>query len=233
MSIISYSDDPDEQLETLNSLILKCIERDAPLKRIRVTRPAAPWMKCPTIKDLKKERDTLRYEAHNTRSDTKWDYFRSVRKKLKAAIRTARKAFIEKALYSNKSSEVSSHRILQSSPKPLRFNPDELNGHFAFTAQRTLDVNTTPYVELTELIENLPDDSDDHTRFHISPVIREEVFTAIKHLLDKKTLLLPINSFVFNKLFCCSWVRGNTSKRNLHKLQNLAVLGLRKSQHIS
>ena len=71
MSIISYSDDPDEQLETLNSLILKCIERDAPLKRIRVTRPAAPWMKCPNIKDLKKERDTVRYEAHNTRSDTK------------------------------------------------------------------------------------------------------------------------------------------------------------------
>ena len=66
MSIISYSDDPDEQLETLNSLILKCIERDAPLKRIRVTRPPAPWMKCPNIKDLKKERDTARYEAHNT-----------------------------------------------------------------------------------------------------------------------------------------------------------------------
>ena len=177
MSIISYSDDPDEQLETLNSLILKCIERDAPLKRIRVTRPPAPWMKCPNIKDLKKERDTARYKAHNTRSDTKRDYFRSVRKKLKAAIQTVRKAFIEKALYSNKSSEVWKviHRILQPSPKPLRFNPDELNGHFAFTAQRTLDVNTTPYVELTELIENLPDDSDDHTRFHISPVIREEV----------------------------------------------------------
>ena len=71
MSIISYSDDPDEQLETLNSLTLKCIERDAPLKRIRVTRPPAPWMKCPNIKDLKKERDTARYKAHNTRSDTK------------------------------------------------------------------------------------------------------------------------------------------------------------------
>ena len=71
MSIISYSDDPEEQLETLNSLILKCIERDAPLKRIRVTRPPAPWMKCPNIKDLKEERDTARYEAHNTRSDTK------------------------------------------------------------------------------------------------------------------------------------------------------------------
>ena len=37
----------------------------------------------------------------------------------------------------------------------------------------------------------------------------------IKHLLDKKTLLLPINSFVFSKSFYCSSVWGNTSKRNL------------------
>ena len=61
----------------------------------------------------------------------------------------------------------------------------------------------------------------------------------IKHLLDKKTLLLLINSFVFSKLFYCSSVWGNTSKRNLHKLQlvhNFAarvVLGLRKFDHIS
>ena len=148
MSIISCSDDPDEQLETLNSLILKCIERDAPLKRIRVTGPPVPWMKCPNIKDLQKERDTARYEAHNTPSDTKWACFRSVRNKLKAAIRTPRKAFIEKALYSNKSSEVRKviHRIPMPSPKPLRFNLDELNDHFASTAQRTLNVNVTPYV---------------------------------------------------------------------------------------
>ena len=146
MSIISYSDDPDEQLETLDTLILECIERHAPLKRIRVTGPPVPWMKCPNIRDLQKERDTTRYEAHNTPSDTKWDYFRSVRNKLKAATWTARKAFIGKALYSNQSSEVWKviHRILKPSPKPLRFNPNELNGHFASTAQRTPNVNATP-----------------------------------------------------------------------------------------
>ena len=61
----------------------------------------------------------------------------------------------------------------------------------------------------------------------------------IKHLLDRKTLLLLINSFIFSKLFYCSSVWGNTSKRNLHKLQlvqNFAarvVLGLKKFDHIS
>ena len=54
-----------------------------------------------------------------------------------------------------------------------------------------------------------------------------------------KTLFLLINSFVFSKLFYCSSVWGNTSKRNLHKLQlvqNFAarvVLGLKKFDHIS
>ena len=57
--------------------------------------------------------------------------------------------------------------------------------------------------------------------------------------MDRKTLLLLINSFVFSKLFYCSSVWGNTSKRNLHKLQlvqNFAarvVLGLKRFDHIS
>ena len=76
-------------------------------------------MKCPN-KQTYKRRETL--PDMRLPSDTKWDYFCSVRNKLKAAIRTARKAFIEKTLYSNKPSEVWKviHRILKPSPKPLR-----------------------------------------------------------------------------------------------------------------
>ena len=61
----------------------------------------------------------------------------------------------------------------------------------------------------------------------------------IKHLLDRKTLLLLINAFVFSKLFYCSTVWSNTSKTNVKRLQlvqNFAgriVLGLRKYDHIS
>ena len=60
----------------------------------------------------------------------------------------------------------------------------------------------------------------------------------IKHLLDKETLLLIINSFVFSRLFYCSSVWSNTSVTNIHKLQlvqNFAariILGLRKYDHI-
>ena len=61
----------------------------------------------------------------------------------------------------------------------------------------------------------------------------------IKHLLDKETLLLLINAFVFSKLFYCSTVFSNTSKssvRKLQRVQNFAariILGLRKFDHIS
>ena len=63
----------------------------------------------------------------------------------------------------------------------------------------------------------------------------------IKHLLDRKTLLLLINAFAFafSTLFYCSTVWSNTSKTNVKKLQlvqNFAgriILGLRKDDHIS
>ena len=61
----------------------------------------------------------------------------------------------------------------------------------------------------------------------------------IKHLLDKETLLLLINAFVFSKLFYCSTVWSNTSKSNVRKLQRVQnfaariILGLRKFDHIS
>ena len=63
--------------------------------------------------------------------------------------------------------------------------------------------------------------------------------SGIKHLLDRKSLLLVMNTFVFSKLFYCSTVWASTSQSNVKKLQlvqNFAariMLGLRKYDHIS
>ena len=41
-----------------------------------------------------------------------------------------------------------------------------------------------------------------------------------KHLIDKNTLLLPLlSSLVFSKIYYCSSIWSNTSKRNIKKLQ--------------
>lgn len=184
LAVIYYSDDPDEQLETLNTLVFECLERDGPLRKVRVTRPPAPWMKDPLIKEFQKKRDSARFTAHQTSTDAAWHECRSVRNKLKSAIRTARKAFIEKAFYSNKSREVWKviHRVLKPSARPLRFDPDELNDFFATTAQRTLETRATPIEDLTCLIDNLPDVPSGSMRFQLSPVTSENVLQVIKNV---------------------------------------------------
>ena len=61
----------------------------------------------------------------------------------------------------------------------------------------------------------------------------------VRHLFDKKTLLIILNSLVFSKLFYCSSVWSGTTKQNIHKLQliqNFAARILtnnRKFDHIS
>jgi len=63
--------------------------------------------------------------------------------------------------------------------------------------------------------------------------------SRIKHLLDRKTLLLLINAFVFTKMYYFSTVWANTCQSNIKKLQlvqNFAariVLDLKKFDHIS
>ena len=184
LAVIYYSDDPDEQLETLNTLISECLERQPPLRKVRVTRPSAPWMKDPLIEELQKKRGSVRFTAHQTSTDAARHEFHSVRNRLRSAIRTARKTFIEKALYSNKSREVWKviHRVLKPSARPLRFDPDELNDFFATTAQRTQETRATPTEDLTCLIDNLPDVPSGSMRFQLSPVTSEDVLQVIKNL---------------------------------------------------
>ena len=61
----------------------------------------------------------------------------------------------------------------------------------------------------------------------------------VKHLLDRKTLLLVIHSLVFSRLYYCSSVWSNTSKENVKKLQRVQnfaariLVGLRKYDHVS
>ena len=43
----------------------------------------------------------------------------------------------------------------------------------------------------------------------------------VKHILDRKSLLMAINALVFTKLYYCSTVWENTSKGNVKKLQSI------------
>ena len=67
----------------LNKLILDCIDRHAPPKRTKFTRPPAPWMKQQDIIELQKHCNKYRFLAHNKPNKENWINFSNARNKLK------------------------------------------------------------------------------------------------------------------------------------------------------
>lgn len=126
-------------MELFNELVNQCIERYAPLKRTKITRPPAPWLNTEGIRDLQIKRNVLRHEAQMLRTSDTWGAFREVRSLLWSKIKQARKLFIDRALSSTRPKEIwqTVYRILNPSPQPLRLDVDELNNFFASTAERT------------------------------------------------------------------------------------------------
>ena len=63
----------DDQLETLNKLILSEIDKHAPLVKTKFTRPPAPWMKDIKINTLQRKQDHWGHEAHKNATDENWE----------------------------------------------------------------------------------------------------------------------------------------------------------------
>ena len=59
LALVYSFEDPNEQVDTLNNWILKCIERHARLVKSKFTHPPAPWMKQLDIADLQKNGATI------------------------------------------------------------------------------------------------------------------------------------------------------------------------------
>ena len=70
-------------VDALNYLMKDCLDRHAPLRRVKVSRPPAPWLQTGEIRQLQKDRDQLRAEAYKKGGETSWAAFRDVRNKIK------------------------------------------------------------------------------------------------------------------------------------------------------
>ena len=126
-------DDPNEQISILNDLITGCINRHAPLKKIKFTRPPAPWMKSCNVRKLQIERNELRKRAHTTQNSTIWEKFRDVRNAIKKEIKKAKYKFYRSALSSSKPKEVwrTKHRIIKPNIAKINASPTEINNYFS------------------------------------------------------------------------------------------------------
>ena len=150
-------------VDALNSLTKDCLDRHARLRRVKVTRPPAPWLQTEEIRQLQKDRDQLRAEAHKKGGETSWVAFRDVRNKIKSVVDKARRSLLTNALSSRRPKEVWKviHRVLHPSPKPLREDPEKLNRYFISTATRTLSTNPDSTHDSLDLVRSFPDQADE------------------------------------------------------------------------
>ena len=83
MSAIYGVDDPEEKLEMFNTMLLDCLNKPAPLRRIKITCPPAPWLQDQSIRSLQ---DSCRAELHviqgHPSSKTAWRAYQDSRNEL-------------------------------------------------------------------------------------------------------------------------------------------------------
>ena len=185
LSLIYSFADPNEQLDILQKFFNECLERHAPLRKVKVkvTRPAAPWLTNEIFQSLFAERDRLRKQAHAKTSTTNdWATYRSIRNQIKIRIRQAKKDFVKKALSSNKPKQTWRiiHRILKPSPKPLHFDPDNLNEYFVNTGHHVTGSIANSTDNLLKYIDSLTAHSDkEDYKFRLRNVKRSEIYQEI------------------------------------------------------
>ena len=156
-SLVYTFDEPDDMLDVFNNLIQTCIERHAPIKRCKFTRPPAPWIRDLEISKLKLDCRNARFAAHQTQSDDDWQTFRTIRNSLKSKIKTAKRLFYTTALSSKRPNEVWKfiHRLLNPSRKKINFDAEKLNKHYVTTAQRLLNSKTTSTSNIFDYVNNI------------------------------------------------------------------------------
>ena len=101
MSAVYGVDDPEEQLEMFNTMLLDCLNSHAPLRRVKITRPPAPWLQGQTIRSLQNRCRTERHAIQGQpSSETAWQAYRDSRNELKKTIKKSKRQFVVTALSS-------------------------------------------------------------------------------------------------------------------------------------
>ena len=172
---------PNEMVDLINTLISECLERQAPLKRVKITRLPAPWLDVADIRQLQAERDRLRVDAHNANNDESWAASRAIPRKIKLVIGKAKRSFFMTTISSKRPKQVWRviHRVLNPSTSPPRADPEQLNKYFIATNERTLGTTPDATSDLLELAKSLPEHSQS---FKLCHVTFEDVMKEIHHL---------------------------------------------------
>ena len=96
LNLVYAFDEPDDQVTILNKLVFNCIEKYAPIKRVRLTRPVAPWMKEESIVNLKTPLEHHRHKASVSKEENDRKNYQVTPNKLRNIIKLPKRHFYER-----------------------------------------------------------------------------------------------------------------------------------------
>ena len=128
LSIVYALDDASDQINVLNNLITECIDRHAPLRKVKITRPPSPWMKDLNISMLQRARNKARVNYKNEPSHRHHEELKTIGNQLKRSIKETKRTFLKKLLLNKDSSETWKviTKILHPNSTSVKINPDEV-----------------------------------------------------------------------------------------------------------
>ncbi|XP_047027196.1 uncharacterized protein LOC124635360 [Helicoverpa zea] len=138
------SDDVDHKILIFNNMVNILYNRHAPVKKVRVKRPPAPWM-TELIRIAMRRRDRAFRKFKKDRTDENWSQFKTARNRCNTMIRNAKRRHILNNISSSSSADIwkflgtlgigkSRHLDL---PNTISF--DALNSHFCTSSSSRLD----------------------------------------------------------------------------------------------
>jgi hypothetical protein len=142
---IYESCNPNSMLSKLNSYILTVLNKHAPQKQIKISKPPAPWID-DAIKKLITKRNALYRKSKRTNIPDDILNHALIHKTVKRSIYLAKQNFINKCLTKPNLKKVWNviNRLLKPSCRPITHDINKLNDHFINTSERTTGKTPQP-----------------------------------------------------------------------------------------
>ena len=163
----------------LNKLITDCINIHAPLKRVKLTRPIAPWMHDLKIIELQKELASQLEAYCNHENSINHKNYHNTRNKFLKVMKETKANFLRKALSDKQPTKVwnTVDRILNKKHNRIKLRPSDLNTHFTTLASRLTHKDNEPH-DFTDFLNTVSEETELET-FKIKHTNYNEVWKII------------------------------------------------------
>ncbi|KAJ8735149.1 hypothetical protein PYW08_014399 [Mythimna loreyi] len=220
----------DDKVNIFNNVVTKLYDTHAPVRRVKLKRPPAPWMNS-EIQKAMRQRDRAFRKFKKNRSEDNWAFFKTARNRCNQMIRNAKRRHILHNISSSSSADI--WKFLRTlgigkpahSDLPNTIGLDELNCHFStvpmldsLTKCQTVNYlagltrpNITPFVftpvdseEIKKIILSIKSKAVgcDNISRHMILSALDQLLPAISHIVN-----FSLSSCMFPSLWRKAYVR--------------------------